>query len=243
MSPADFDLTNSTHAGAFVESIPGIASFDVELGFAGVGFNAVQALGLELIAGRDFSTTYQSDWFNQQQRTAGIIIPQSLLVAAGYQTAQQAIGQVWQFCAGPYQHVQGKIIGVIKDVKIGSARENVVPTLFVCGMAVGGVYSLVIEVVDQYSMSTKQAISDFVTQRLGVNAVEIQLVAQNYQQLYRGENKLVKMVVIFSALAVFLTCVGMFGLAAFSAQQRSNAAKKSPLEKCLVHLDYPSLLY
>ena len=218
----DFDLTKSTNAGAFVTSVPGVAEFDQPMGFAGVGFNAVKTLGLQLVAGRDFSTQYQSDWFNEAQATVAIIIPESVLHTAGYQNAEQAIGQVWQFGAGGQQNVQGKIVGVIKDIKIGSSRNSAAPILFVCGLPIGGNYSLVLEVEDQYSTEIKQAVIKFIEQRLNVNAVEIELVKNNYLSLYQAENQLVQMVAIFSGLAIFLTCVGMFGLAAFSAQQRSR---------------------
>lgn len=221
-TPTDFDLTKSTNAGAFVKSVPGVAEFNQQMGYAGVGFNAVQSLGLSLIAGRDFTTQYQSDWFNEEQSTVAIIIPESVLNTAGYSNAEQAIGQVWRFDAGGQQGLKGKIVGVVKDVKIGSARDVASPVLFVCGLPVGGVYSLVIEVEDQYSSDVNQSIITFVEQRLNIDLVETQLVKNNYLALYQAENQLVQMVAIFSGLAVFLTCVGMFGLAAFNAQQRSK---------------------
>jgi putative ABC transport system permease protein len=221
-TPTDFDLTKSTNAGAFVTSVPGVSEFEQQMGFAGVGFNAVKTLGLELAAGRDFSTQFQSDWFNNEQSTVAIIIPESVLITAGYQSAKEAIGQIWQFDAGGQQNLKGKIVGVVKDVKIGSSRDNSVPVLFVCGLPVGGVYSLVLEVEDQNSVEMKQEVIAFVEQRLNINAVEIQLVKNNYLSLYKAENQLVQMVSIFSGLAIFLTCIGMFGLAAFSAQQRSR---------------------
>ncbi|MFQ3193920.1 MAG: putative ABC transport system permease protein [Colwellia sp.] len=221
-TPIDFDLTKSTNAGAFVSSIPGVNDFSQGMGLGGVGFNAVQALGLQLIAGRDFSAQYQSDWFNEQQKTVAIIIPESVLMAAGYKTAEQAIGQIWHFGAGGHQNLQGKIVGVVKDVKIGSARNIAYPVLFVCGLTIPSTGSVVIEVNDQHSYKIQKDIINLVEQRLKLNAVEIELVEHNYQQLYQTDNQLVDMVAVFSALAVFLTCVGMFGLASFSAQQRGQ---------------------
>jgi putative ABC transport system permease protein len=221
-TPIDFDLTKSTNAGAFVTSVPGIKDFSQSMGFGGVGFNAVQALGLQLIAGRDFSTQYKSDWFNEEQRTVAIIIPESVLTPAGYKNAEQAIGQVWRFDAGPYQGLQGKIVGVVKEVKIGSARNEAYPVLFVCGLTIPSEGSIVIEVDDQNSPKIQQDIIKLVEQRFNMELVEIELVKHNYQQLYQKDNQLVDMVAIFSGLAVFLTCVGMFGLSAFNAQQRSQ---------------------
>jgi putative ABC transport system permease protein len=221
-TPSDFDFTKSTNAGAFVTSVPGIDDFSQDMGLGGVGFNAVQALGLQLIAGRDFSTQYKSDWFNEQHETVAIIIPESVLTAAGYQNAQQAIGQVWRFGAGRHENIKGRIVGVVKDVKIGSARNIAYPVLFVCGLTIPNTGSIVIEVADQHSVNIQQNIIELVEQRLKINAAEIELVEHNYQQLYQTDSQLVDMVAIFSGLAVFLTCVGMFGLAAFSAQQRSQ---------------------
>ncbi|MCJ8319289.1 MAG: ABC transporter permease [Colwellia sp.] len=221
-TPTDFDLTKNMNAGAFVESIAGIESFDIVMGYGGVGFNAVKSLGLELVAGRDFSEKFQSDWFNEKQGTIGILISESVIADAGYESAQQAIGKVWLFSAGGQQHLKGKIIGVIKDVKIGSARNASAPVLFACGLPVGGVYSIVFEVDDENSLTTKQEIIDILEQRLQLNALTIDRVKDSYQQLYQGDERLVKMVVVFCSLAVFLTCVGMFGLAAFNAQQRSK---------------------
>jgi putative ABC transport system permease protein len=221
-TPIDFDLTKSTNAGAFVTSVPGIKDFSQSMGFGGVGFNAVQALGLQLIAGRDFSTQYKSDWFNEEQGTVGIIIPESVLTAAGYKNAEQAIGQVWRFDAGPYQSLKGKIVGVVKEVKIGSARNEAYPVLFVCGLTIPSEGSIVIEVEDQNSTKIQEDIIKLVEQRFKMELVEVELVKHNYQQLYQKDNQLVDMVAIFSGLAVFLTCVGMFGLSAFNAQQRSQ---------------------
>jgi len=221
-TPTDFDLTNSMNAGAFVESIAGIDSFDIDMGYGAVGYDAVKSLGLELVAGRDFSDKFQSDWYNKQQGTVGILISESVLADAGYDSAEQAIGKVWQFSAGGTQHLKGKIVGVIRDVKIGSVRFASAPVLFACGLPVGGAYSIVLEVADENSATVKQAIVKLLEKRLQLNALTIDRVKDSYQQLYQGDEKLVKMVVVFCSLAVFLTCVGMFGLAAFNAQQRSK---------------------
>ena len=94
--------------------------------------------------------------------------------------------------------------------------------MFVCGLSVGGSNSLAIKVSDLNSASIKKVIAEYLGQRLGMSPVDIQSVENNYRALYREDYKLVKMVSIFSSLAIFLTCVGIFGLAAFSAQRRKR---------------------
>jgi putative ABC transport system permease protein len=217
----DFDLTDSTNAGFFIESIAGIDYEGDNTAFGGVGYEAVKTLGLKLVAGRDFSSK-NSDWYNQQAATSAIIIPESLLVNAGYASANEAIGKIWTYSAGPASKVAGKIVGVIKDVKVGSVNYSGSPVVFVCGLRIGGNNSLAIKVSNQSSAVIKNAISEYLTARLSMGPVEIQSVEHNYKALYREDYKLVKMVSVFSTLAVFLTGIGIFGLAAFSAQKRNR---------------------
>jgi len=223
----DFDLTDKSNAGFFVKSVAGIENFEPSLSHGGVGFNAVQTLGLDLIAGRDFSAQYAADWYSSTNASSAIIIPESLLGQAGYENAEQAIGKVWVYSAGPAQNIAGTIVGVVKDVKIGSVRNQSLPLVLVCGLPIG-VYSIIIELdhlnnTDTQSNSEIQKqISTLLGKRLAMSPVEIQSIQTNYQALYQGDERLVQVVAIFSGLAIVLTCIGMFGLAAFSAQRRKR---------------------
>ncbi|PAJ75957.1 hypothetical protein CJF42_02735 [Pseudoalteromonas sp. NBT06-2] len=222
VTPSDFYLTDSSNAGFFIDSIAGVESSNTSMAYGGVGFDAVAALGLELIAGRDFSTQYQSDWYNREALTASIIIPESSLKLTGYATADEAIGKTWIFSAGPAAKVSGKIVGVIKDVKVGSVRHTGAPLVFVCGLPIGGVYSLVIKTNEPITFEVKADIANLVGEKLNMSPVEIQTVSANYAKLYFEESRLVSMVTVFCYLAIFLTCIGMFGLAVFSAQLSSK---------------------
>jgi putative ABC transport system permease protein len=65
-TPTDFDLTDRSNAGFFIDSITGVESVELHLSHGGVGFNAVQTLGLQLVAGRDFSNQHPADWYNHK---------------------------------------------------------------------------------------------------------------------------------------------------------------------------------
>jgi len=221
-TPIDFELTKDFYAGVSNISIAGIKPFSNGMGYGGVGFNAAQTLGLEMLAGRDFSKQFSSDWFNQKNKTLSIMIPESILAISGYASAEDAIGKVWQFSAGRYGAVKGKIVGVFKDIKIGSVRDGDTPVLLGCGMTWSGMYSVLIEVEDQHSTKTQNDIRELMHARLNINPVEVQLIEANYMALYHEDDRLTKTVAIFSALAIFITCIGMFGLAAYSAQRRNR---------------------
>ena len=222
VTPVDFYLTDSSNAGFFLDSAAGVGSVNTSMAYGGVGFDAVAALGLQLIAGRDFSTQFKADWFNAKAATAAIIIPESILKLTGYANAAEAIGKTWIFSAGPATQVSGKIVGVIKDIKVGSVRHAGSPLVFVCGLPIGGSHSLVIKVNGQITPTVRTDVANLIATKLNMAPVEIQTVAANYSKLYLEETRLVNMVSIFCYLAIFLTCIGMFGLAVFNAQLRSK---------------------
>lgn len=220
-TPIDFDITDQSNGGFFINSIANFDGPKPSLSHGGVGFNAADTLGLKLVAGRDFSSEHPSDWYNRQSNTSAIIIPESLLSVFGYQSAGQAIGQVWLYTVGGAQKVEGTIVGVVKDIKIGSVRTSHQPLVLVCGLSLGSA-AIVIKTDATQSPDIQQSISELMAQRLDINPVELQSIEDNYQALYQTDKRLVKMVTVFSTLAIFLTCVGMFGLAAYSAQKRSK---------------------
>jgi putative ABC transport system permease protein len=222
VTPSDFYLTDSSNAGFFLDSVAGVDSINTSMAYGGVGFDAVTALGLQLIAGRDFSTKYQADWFNATTETAAIIIPESTLKLAGYASAAEAIGKTWIFSAGPATKATGKIVGVIKDIKVGSVRHTGAPLVFVCGLPIGGSYSLVIKIKGPITSSIRNDIASLIGRKFNMAPVEIQTVSANYNKLYVEDRRLVNMVKVFCYLAVFLTCIGMFGLAVFNAKLRSK---------------------
>lgn len=219
-TPADFAPTKATYAGISDVRISGVDSFTNEVAFGGVGFDAVKTLGLELVAGRDFSSQYLADWYNSETNSASIMIPESLLNSAGYSSAEDALGQQWVFSAGGSQNIKGTIVAVFRDIKIGSARGQSLPVVLTCGLSGSGVNSIVIKVDNPYSPTVQADIVEFMESRFNMNPVELEVMEQLYNSLYDEENRLLSMVAIFSAFAVLLTCVGIFGLAAFSAQRR-----------------------
>ena len=223
VTPTNFNLTVSTNAGVNIR-LPGSDVITKGIRYAGTGYNAVSTLGLNLITGRDFSEQYKSDWYNEQTGVpkASMLISRSLLIAAGYDSPEQAIDQVFQFDAGKSTGFKGKIIGVVEDVKIGSTRDPQSPIIFVCGLSWTGGAALTINVEDEFQKDTLQQIENMIKKRLKLDYVEIELVSEQYRAIYQRERVQTQVVLLFSGLAVFLTCVGIFGLAAFSAQRRSK---------------------
>lgn len=216
-TPADIDLTRGVTAGVRDFTIIGANDFVHNMGFSATGYNAAKTLGLNIIAGRDFNQ--QSDWYDRSDKSVAIMIPESALALSGFQNADDAIGKVGMFTAGQLQNIQGRIIGVFKDVKIGSVKDEGFPIMFACGLSWGHQTSMVIE-VEQDNTLVREQISEFFRARLGIFPIEIESIESSYKLLYKEDGRLAVLVLVFSVLIVFLTCVGMFGLSAFTVNRR-----------------------
>ena len=87
----------------------------------GTGFNAVENLGLELIAGRDFDSTIQTDWLTQDnaEERVSVIVTESTARLGGYSDVEDFIGQTLT-----RDELSMRVVGVVKDVTFGNARES-----------------------------------------------------------------------------------------------------------------------
>lgn len=226
-TPTDFDFTRGTNSGVRDFTIQGVPDFTLSMAYGSVGYNAVDALGLNIVAGRDFEEL--SDWYDASDKSVAIMIPESTLALAGFATAEEAIGKTANFSAGQMPNVTGKIIGVFKDIKIGSVKDSAYPVMLACGLSWSHISSMILE-VEQDSPQIRDEITAMLKERLDLNPVEIESMESKYKLLYAEDRRLALLVLIFSALVVSLTCVGMFGLAAFTANRR---AKEIAIRKIL----------
>ncbi|GAB2930625.1 ABC transporter permease [Rheinheimera gaetbuli] len=226
-TPTDYDFTRGANTGVRDFVIQGVPDFSHSLAYGSTGYNAVRALGLELIAGRDFNRL--SDWYDSTDKSVAIMIPASTLALAGFSNAEEAIGKVAYFSAGQLPNVKGRIVGVFKDIKIGSVKDASFPMMLACGLSWSHTSSMIIE-VEEDSPQIRSDIRAMLKERLNLNPIEIESMEDKYKLLYAEDSRLALLVLIFSTLVVCLTCVGMFGLAAFTANRR---AKEIAIRKVL----------
>ncbi|MGS0498399.1 ABC transporter permease [Pseudoalteromonas sp. S1727] len=195
------------------------------LPFVGAGTNIVSALDLSLIAGRDFSKKMAADWFNKvsdTQATASAILTESLAKQAGYATPEDAIGSVWHTDTGFGQQLTVNVVGVVKDIKVGSVKDAQPATIFICGYTSSWMGRIVINLDLAQLPHVKTQLATILAETLDIYDPKIEMMADNYRALYRNDERATEFVTLFSGLAVFLACVGTFGLASFSVLRRQK---------------------
>ncbi len=217
----DFYITQSTNAGIFIEDKQD-PSNPLSMSLGGVSGNVVAALDLQLLAGRDFSVAHASDWYSKETNQASIIVPESALSILGFSDAQSAISQAVTFTAGPVSRATGIIVGVVKDIKVGPVNYQGAPVVFVCGLGIGGSYSLVVKVADPSAQTIQKTLAKFIRARLNITPVTISSLKDNYQALYQEQQRLAEVVRIGSLISIALILIGVFGLTGFIVKQRQK---------------------
>lgn len=223
---SDTSLTKSINTSARL-LWPG-ADQDVPiLPFIGTGFDPVKTQGLTLLHGRDFSATYASDWHavdTQGNETASIIISESVARMAGGDNLASLVGETWTFTTGEESDlmIRVKVVGIVSDLTIGSAKHGASPSFFICGYSWMNEGNVVLNFNTPITSIHKNEVMEFAQTRFNLFNLPMNEVHYNYENLYKSDRKTAYIVAVFSVLVVVLTCVGIFGLCSFSANRRQK---------------------
>ncbi len=187
------------------------------------GYFPVHTMGLKLLAGRDFTPAFSSDWYYRHEdktRHVGIIVSRRMAELAGYQDIDSVIGLT---LTEEMRNMKAKIVGVIENVKIGSARQQTLPMSLNLGFFDVSVTSdIVIKTADVDTTILSKQISKLISKELHLSNVQINELTADYDHAHKSEYKTLTMVNVFSMLAILLTCLGIFGLASFSTLRRQK---------------------
>jgi putative ABC transport system permease protein len=205
----------------------------------GTGFHAVETLGLTLLAGRDFLPEFQSDWLHyvNVNETAGeqsgeeapqamaILVTEQMAKRAGYDNVSEVVGLQVQ---GLYRNINATIVGVVKDIKVGSAKDDWLPVSFSAGYSSQSTVRLVISTEQANFPQLLNQLRQLLKQFNLTADPQFSLMQQDLAKVYRVEQDLFVLIRNFSVLAILLSCLGLFGLAAFAAkrQQKQLAIRK-----------------
>ena len=179
----------------------------------------VKTLGLRIIAGRDFSNEMATDV------KEGFIINEAAVKEWGFGTPEKAVGQKLSWnewlpldTLNPVK--TGRVIGVVEDFHYKSLHEKITPS--------------VIHVYPQYvaTVAVKLRTADTKSAIDHINKVwnkfapgypfDYKFMDETYATMYTAEGKLSELLWIFTVMAIVVGCMGLFGLAAFSAEQRTK---------------------
>jgi putative ABC transport system permease protein len=223
--------------------LPGIAAVSIGYGFPGdavagdeiivprkgenltqsatqllVDYDYIKTLGLQVIAGRDFLKEMKTD---QDQ---AFIINETAVKQLGFGTVEKAIGQTlawhpWE-AKDPDSLKIGKVIGVVKDFNYKSLYDKVQVAILQIYPPAYWKVAVKMQAKDvRNSVDNVQKVWDKFTPDY---PIEYKFLDENFEQMYKSEDKLRSLLGIFTTIAIFIGCLGLFGLAAYTAEQRTK---------------------
>ena len=159
---------------------------------------------ITLVKGRNFSREFKTD-------SSAVIINQAAAKLFGY-----ADNPLNKTLSGKKYH----IIGIVKDFNFGSLRDNIGP--MVLHMADDWHADLSIR-VSSYNLPGLLTRINNTWKTLAPNEhFEYSFMDDDFNALYGNEQRMGKLFIIFATLAIIIACLGLFGLAAYAAEQRNR---------------------
>jgi putative ABC transport system permease protein len=177
----------------------------VEVSTMNVGSDFIRTMNIELIAGRDFRANSLAD-------SAHYIINET---AAKLMGMSDPVGQEITFTRGT-----GHVVGLMKDFHLNSMHQAIAP-LVISFFPENTRYLLVKTRAGQVpaALTALERINRKLNPSYPFN---YHFVDEAYEQLYQSEQKVETLVNYFGILAILISCLGLFGLVAFTAEQRTR---------------------
>ena len=181
----------------------------IELKYITTDHEFMATYGMKLAAGRNFSRGFISD-------TANYVINETAVQQLGWKTPQNAISKDLT-----YGGTKGKVIGVVHDFHFESLHQPIIPMVFLLPPPSSGYYnSISIKVDGNNVQSAISTVRDTWNHYVPNVPFDYTFLDDRFQKLYDAELQESQLVTIFSFLAIFIACLGLFGLSAFTISQR-----------------------
>ncbi|WP_114752100.1 ABC transporter permease [Pleomorphovibrio marinus] len=168
----------------------------------------IPSMGMEIIAGRNFS-----DKFGNEQES--IILNETAVKVLGWEN--EALGKTLTHSDNEGNKTTYQVIGIVKDFHFRSLHERIFPLVMVKGNAEGAV-------IAKINTSDVGGLLEDVKLKwaslAGDEPFEYSFLNDRFYQTYQAERRMGYILSVFASLIIFVACLGLFGLALFTAKQR-----------------------
>ncbi len=177
----------------------------IQMSIVGVGYDFADTFGLTMKEGRFYSRKFPTDVRN------GFVVNE---VAAKIIGSGSVLGKQLRV-----NERTGNIIGVVKNFHFDSVREKLGPLILYPGY---GIDTFFVKIAPGDIPLTLAFIKKTFVKLAPQDPFAYTFLDDEINRLYQSEDRLGKMLLYFTVLAIFISCLGLFGLASFSAQQKTK---------------------
>jgi putative ABC transport system permease protein len=195
----------------------------VNAGVVEQGFGFFEVYGLIPIAGRSFSRDRGEDAVPEGETTEGTaILNETAVRTFGFASPEAALGHEIDMELAPAgaSRQPRRIIGVVPDFPLSTIRANIPPIVFVAEPRWSNYLN--VKLTGQNMPEALAAIDRIWQEMVPAQPIQRQFIDDRIEKLYRDVTRQGQIFAGFALVAVVIACLGLFGLAAFTAERRTK---------------------
>jgi putative ABC transport system permease protein len=194
-----------------------------QLNFSSVNFDFLDVVGIDILDGRSFSQQFPNDTINNgisggplDQRLGGIVINEQAVKEFGLGPSPVGKELVWSTDADTTYYVE--VIGVARDFHFTSLRNEIKPYGFLVFTNNQQNFTLKLDKADIPATISK--LEALWKKSFPERAFEYSFLDETFASMYVAEARFQRLFISLVILGIIIACLGLFALAAFSAEQR-----------------------
>lgn len=174
-----------------------------------------ETLGLEVVAGRGFS---------EDQDVGGAkkyLLNETAAQTMGW-TAEEAIGKPFLLSSTPDGREPGEVVGVVRDFHVSSLRDEIGNVALELSPSLSGSGRLAARLRPESIREAREHVASVLAEAGIPAGANLEFLDDTFNAMYRSETRIAQIFSIFSGIAILIACMGLFGLAAFTIEQRKK---------------------
>jgi putative ABC transport system permease protein len=164
----------------------------------------VDLYGIELLAGRNLE---------QRDTIDGVLVSEQFASISGYETPAEMVGVMLKFWG-----ITTPVVGVFKNIHTVRLKNEMYPLMMFSGYQHYMTMSLKVDI--HKLDAVKAQVKNEWEQAFPNYLFEINFLDESIKRFYEGERKMTTMLMLFSGIAIFIGCIGLFGLVTYLTNQK-----------------------
>jgi putative ABC transport system permease protein len=194
--------------GARIKKSDTLEPANADIKFVSTDQDFIPTYGIKIVAGRGFSRDFSTD-------TGAFLINEAAVKVLGFKSNDEAIGKDFG-----YGSRTGKLIGVFGDFHFESMHQKIVPLVLIVPRSGNRYGNISIKIAGNNIPSALAHIEKTWRKFLPETPYQYTFLDENFERLYQSEERQKSIFTVFAFIAIFIACLGLFGLSAFAISQR-----------------------
>lgn len=195
-------------SGSQINRGDSLAPTKADIKVVAVDEDFIPTYGISIVQGRNFSRNFGAD-------TSAFLINEAAVRILGLSSPNDAVGKGFQY--GPRR---GELVGVFNDFHFESLHQRILPMVFQMSTSADGYGNISIKVSGANVADALTHIESTWKKFVPEIPFEYSFLDEQFADLYQAEARQRSIFSVFTAIAIFIACLGLLGLSAFTITQR-----------------------